>query len=273
MKKGSHLSEEARERRRGRRLSEEHRKNIGLGLRGRPCSEETRNKIRLAITGQHRSEEFKRKNSLAKKGFRHSEEAKRKISLAGIGRKPSMKTREKIRASKMGRKRPPLSEEWKKKISLANRGRKWSRPFSEEHRKKISLNSRAQWSHMSPEEKDTFIKKQRLGMAIYPNKQEQKMQSILDGLFPDEYKFVGDGQIVIAGKFPDFINVNGKKKIVEVYGDYWHRGDDPQDRINTFKPYGYDTLVIWERELRDENKLREKLKIFHEGVLQDEVNC
>ena len=36
-----------------------------------------------------------------------------------------------------------------------------------------------------------------------------------------EYDFVGDGKIMIGTKNPDFINIK-IKKIIEVFGDYWH---------------------------------------------------
>lgn len=61
---------------------------------------------------------------------------------------------------------------------------------------------------------------------------------------------------------PDFMNVNGEKQLIELYGDYWHRDDDPQERINIFRGFGFSTLVIWERELRDEPAVVERLKAF-----------
>jgi len=64
---------------------------------------------------------------------------------------------------------------------------------------------------------------------------------------------------------PDFININGQKKIIELYGDYWHRNDDPQDRIDLFAKYGYQTLIIWEHELKNEVELKDKLQEFSYG--------
>lgn len=48
-----------------------------------------------------------------------------------------------------------------------------------------------------------------------------------------------------------FINVNGLKLIIEVFGNYWHQGEDAQGRIDIFSKFGYRTLVIWETELKD----------------------
>ena len=44
---------------------------------------------------------------------------------------------------------------------------------------------------------------------------------------------------------------------------YWHRNDDPQDRIDHFKRFGFDTLVIWESELGNSD-IKERLINFHE---------
>lgn len=91
-------------------------------------------------------------------------------------------------------------------------------------------------------------------------KLETYFLSLLDSYFPNEWKYVGDGQVIIDGKCPDFINVNGKKEIIETYGNYWHRNDNPQDRIDKFAKFGYKTLVIWENELQDTASAVSKIK-------------
>ena len=108
-----------------------------------------------------------------------------------------------------------------------------------------------------------FVKNQMKARHVKQNKTEKRLEDITTNLFPYEYKFVGDGEVVIAGKCPDFININGQKKIIELFGDYWHKGQNPQDRIDVFFPYGYDTLIIWEKELKDVEILKIKLNEFH----------
>jgi len=110
-----------------------------------------------------------------------------------------------------------------------------------------------------------YQKKMAKAFAIKPNKPEQAFNKLLQSLFPNEYKYVGDFQFFLGGKNPDFMNINGKKFLIELFGDYWHKNDDPQDRINHFKQYGFDTLVIWERELKDQRTLKDKLKKFNRG--------
>jgi len=110
---------------------------------------------------------------------------------------------------------------------------------------------------------DIFVSKQMKARHVKQNKLEKKGEDLFHKLCPSEYKFTGDGDVVIAGKCPDFININGQKKIIEIYGDYWHRDDNEQDRIDTFAKYGYDTLIIWEREFKDIETLTKKITDFH----------
>ncbi|MFA5759442.1 MAG: hypothetical protein WC942_08835 [Clostridia bacterium] len=121
--------------------------------------------------------------------------------------------------------------------------------------------------------KEKMIKASFEGLKLKPNKPEQLLIKLLDKLLPKEYKYVGDGKVLIEGKCPDFINVNGKKKIIEFFGDYFHSKDfakrysfkyeSEQDRINFFKQYGYDTLIIWEKELSNLTNVTNKIINFH----------
>ena len=120
------------------------------------------------------------------------------------------------------------------------------------------------WANYSEKEKEDFIKKTK--NFSRPNKKEEMLNMVLLDLFPGEYKYVGNREFILAGKNPDFLNVNGQKKIIELYGDYWHKGDDPQERIDLFGQYGYDTLVVWEKELKNLGLLKNKLLSFNAGA-------
>lgn len=82
-----------------------------------------------------------------------------------------------------------------------------------------------------------------------PNKLEQRYIVLLEEHYPGEWVYTGNGEKVniIGGKIPDFTHKTCKK-IIELYGDYWHQGDDPSERIDHFAQYGYHTLVLWESE-------------------------
>lgn len=77
---------------------------------------------------------------------------------------------------------------------------------------------------------------------------EFKLKELLNEL----WEFVGDGEVVLGNISPDFPNA----KIM------WLNKEKGRKEI--FSRYGYDTLVIWEHELKDEAKLVEKLKVFKE---------
>jgi hypothetical protein len=81
-----------------------------------------------------------------------------------------------------------------------------------------------------------FLKKWYKSLNIHPNKKEDILIKLLKELKLD-YKFTGDFSIWIDGKNPDFIN-EGTKKIIEFYGEYWHKNekiDGGINRINHFK--------------------------------------
>lgn len=83
-------------------------------------------------------------------------------------------------------------------------------------------------------------------------------------MVPKEYQINVKAEVMtLGGKVPDFVNVNGQKKIIELFGDYWHEPEEEQERIDLFAKYGYQTLVIWDYELKDVNKLKEKILEFH----------
>ena len=100
--------------------------------------------------------------------------------------------------------------------------------------------------------KDAPVAYRRLSAcAVRPNKAELRCLKFLTRTDLDSmWYYVGDGFLVIDGKNPDFWD--GGTRLVEMYGDYWHHGQDPQERIDFFKQLGYDCLVIWEHELRGE---------------------
>lgn len=101
-----------------------------------------------------------------------------------------------------------------------------------------------------------------------PNKPECIMLNLLNHLYPNEWRYVGDGQLVIEGRNPDFVNCNGKKLIIECFGNYWHSvrtrcfEETEEGRIALFKKYGYKTLVVWEREIKNTDTLVARIREF-----------
>ncbi|MDP3732528.1 MAG: hypothetical protein Q8R31_05885 [Candidatus Omnitrophota bacterium] len=96
-----------------------------------------------------------------------------------------------------------------------------------------------------------------------PTRPENNLSNLLDTYFPKQWKYVGNGEVSFDGKCPDFININGKKQVIEVFGVYWHPIFDVAIRTELFRQYGYETLVIWEDKLKDEQALLVKMKHFN----------
>jgi very-short-patch-repair endonuclease len=107
---------------------------------------------------------------------------------------------------------------------------------------------------------EQFIKNQNRVI----NNAEKKLLRDLNKLYPQQWVFVGDGSMIVNGKNPDFYNAD-KNLLIELFGDYWHQNDDPQERINLFREKGYNTLVLWEHELKNKTALRETIIDFVES--------
>lgn len=157
----------------------------------------------------------------------------------------------------------PKSVEHRRKCGLANLGNR----LSEKQKGEIRDRVKRQWQ--DPEFKNKTVKAIRLGALVTPNKPETIIMGMLESICPGEFKFVGDGQVIIAGKNPDFININGQKQIIEMFGDYWHSNSvvkshdrTEKGRAKLFKQYGFDTLIIWESELRNPNKVAARITSF-----------
>lgn len=158
------------------------------------------------------------------------------------------------------------NEEYRQKVSESHKGHKpWNKgvPMTESYRdnmikavnmpevlEKKRIKSKKLW------EDENYVKKLQTAYHIKPNKPETILMNLLNALFPNEWKYTGDLSMVINGKCPDFVNCNGQKKIIEMFGDYWHKGEKESDRAACFSPYGYATLVVWEKELKNIDSLK-----------------
>jgi len=97
---------------------------------------------------------------------------------------------------------------------------------------------------------------------VRPTKPEKQVGALLERYFPNEWKYVGNGEFSLGRLVPDFMNINGKKQLIEVFGDYWHEGENPEVRIAHFREYGFKALVLWEHELKDTGIVVRKIQEF-----------
>lgn len=133
--------------------------------------------------------------------------------------------------------------------------------FSQKHRQKISEAFKKLWQQ--PE----YIRMELSALRIRPTKPELQLRTVLNKHFP-QFKYNGDFSlgITLGGLIPDFVNVNGKKEVIEVFGEYWHSRENIRwnytelGRIMAYNSLGYRCLVIWDNELRDEQAVISKIK-------------
>lgn len=128
------------------------------------------------------------------------------------------------------------------------------RSFAEAQKKYIQ-------SH--PERLEQLVLALRRGCK-HPNKAEEKLMQFLikhDFLF----RYTGNGIFSIEGLCPDFIATDDSKRVIELFGDYWHEPEEEEEREKVFAQFGYETLIIWEHELKDETAMLNKIESWVEG--------
>jgi len=238
------------------------------------------NAISEANTGHETSDETRNKISKSKLAYYSknevSEETRQKLSEANTGHKVSDETREKMSTSsrkywdseegELARQRigeyhteKIVSEETRERMSISSSNRPTR---SDETRKRQSESIRSYWK--SPEGI-----KQKIKMAeeqstpeyrkkLNYNQSEQAIDLILQTNFPGEYKYSGEEGESIGTKKPDFLHTS-KPKIIEFFGDHWHKNYEVPILEHYYAGLGYSLLVIWSHDLRAANKDAQKL--------------
>lgn len=108
-----------------------------------------------------------------------------------------------------------------------------------------------------------YQKKMVEGRTLKPN----NLERIFDELTPECVEYIGDWQFFINTKNkthnPDF-KIKGQNKIIELFGDYWHEGEDPKELIKEYAEAGWKCLVFWEDNVHNEPEriLKETLEFI-----------
>jgi len=236
-------------------LKEYHKPDCNCGpckaVRGDPEFLEMRKRVQKELW---QDPEYREMQSKAHEGYKESEEAGRKRSKTQkaqyvAGRVPFWEGKH-------------FSAEHCEKIRQRNTGKIRSEEAIENYKK--------MWEN--EERKKKWLKAIFKGSKVKPNKPEKFLIKLFQKILPDQWKYIGDGKdedSIIAGKNPDFIHVN-QKKIIEFNGDWWHgekitgrtKEEEEQQRTDCFTRYGYQTLIIWECELDNIDKIVNKVMEF-----------
>jgi G:T-mismatch repair DNA endonuclease (very short patch repair protein) len=179
-------------------------------------------------------------------------ETRAKISLGNRRKKPmpeeaNNERKKKLSIAKTGVPRPPHV----RKILAEYSKKRMSDPIFLEKVAKINRKRMAD---------PLVLEKMRLSCEVRPTSIE-KVFTALCSKYNLPFKYVGDGKVWIERMNPDFINVNGKKQVVEILGSYWHTIEETEKRVSNFKKYGFECITIWDNELKDESLVLSKLGV------------
>ena len=167
--------------------------------------------------------------------------------------------------------------EWKERIGKSlrllwkdDKYRSWrSIKIRDVYKKRPEIREKQRESAKKNFRNPSFLEKWRQRRKEKPNKPETFLIWFIDSILPGKYLYVGDYKVWIGGKNPDFVNERDKK-IIEHFGSWYHgqnftgvpNEDHEMERINHFRKYGYETLVIWEHELQFIDTLEKKITEF-----------
>ncbi len=263
---GKHFTEEQLDKLRLPK-SEDFKRHLSIVRAGIPCKEETKQKLRKPMAEEKKIKMRKPRSVKGKNANKQAQNtitAKANHSAAMLKRYQDPIEREKqstmltnlwknqefretrVLALIIGKNTPIAKAKQSKNMLI-----RYENP---EERKKLSLIVTNLWKNPD------FVENQRIGRAIKPNNPEYLIDLITHEYFSG-WQYAGDYSKMVNGKNQDFVNEE-TKQIIEVYGDYWHDGKDPTDRAEIFAQAGYETLVIWENELKNIDNVIYKLKLF-----------
>jgi hypothetical protein len=159
-----------------------------------------------------------------------------------------------------------VSDETRKKVSESNKGQKHSIEQDLAH----SIRMKEKWN--DPIFKNEMLNKLFSSPKVTPTKPELVLDSILQKYFPAQWAYNGDNscKFRIDGKIPDFVNLDGRLMLIELFSVHhcpiFRKNIRPSAigkiRLELFKKFGYDCLIIWEPELKDIDHVVKKVKTF-----------
>jgi len=211
----------------------------------------------VSVETRHTLSESMMENTCGE-GYRHSEYAKQLISAALRLRVVSKETCQKLSEALLGNKaRTGLANSayMNRRISESQSGRE----KSEETRRRLSVSHKGNWK--DPE----YARRMGLSFGRKPNELELLLQLTLDKHFPSEWKYVGDGQLWIEGRNPDFVNINSRKQVIEVFGSFWHDPDyfpnrpSEEELIEHYRQCGFVCVILWDYEVWDGSEVVSKI--------------
>jgi very-short-patch-repair endonuclease len=189
-------------------------------------------------------------------GRRRMQDPDIRAAAAEAGRRASADPEVRRRMVEAARRRTASPEA---RRELGRRGKEaMANPAS---RRLVGEASKRRWADPDWAERTTLAA--RRGARARPTRPEKAVWGMLENLAPGDWRYNGDGRegVVIARKVPDFV-CKRTRSLIEVFGTYYHQGQDPAGRINLFSRNGYRCLVIWDHELVNRDRVRARLASY-----------
>jgi len=187
-----------------------------------------------------------------------------------FGKHHTDETRKIMSEAKKGDKNPNrqnYTDEHRRRISESRLGKKhWfhGKHLNEEHRRKTSETLKSLWNDPN------FVERMMESRYQYPNMLESRVEDALNRVQPNEWKYNGNFEqgVMIGGLIPDFVNVSGKKAVIEVFGEYWHGARAPRKSWKrsefgnkaTYSQLGFVGIVLWEQDIETAPDLDEFIR-------------
>ena len=158
-----------------------------------------------------------------------------------------------------------FTKEERKNLSKRNIKKGYKPPIFTGHtiktKEKMSIRYKKLWQNKEYREKT--LKAMIKGLIKRPTSLEQQMIDIIKK-HNLPYRYTGNGSFLIGFKNPDFVNVNGEKKLIEVGNIYHHklRFGSVENYINQrkeyYKSYGWKSYFFIKDDI-DENEIIKEL--------------
>lgn len=259
--------------RKGYRQTEKHKLHISLANKGKKMSFDCRQKA-----SETRKKLFAEGKLIPhNKGQPMSEKQKQKISNAKMGQKAwnkgvpfSIEARK-----KMSNTRKQLMQEGK--IKSYSHWKNKKNPMTAEKLKGKHNSPKTEFTSEKVKEmwrdaeyRERTLKKIIAGHQVRPTSLEKQYMNFCQK-YNIPHKYVGNGEVIIGGINPDFIDCNGQKQVVEVFHPFFkirtHGSvhNYMRQRSAIFSKYGFKVLFLQTDDFKGkewEQKVLEKVNNF-----------
>jgi len=100
----------------------------------------------------------------------------------------------------------------------------------------------------------------------FPESVDEKILDLrLQNLVPGVWQYNGDGKVgvVVGRKLPDFVRVDRRYQIIELFGPWSHSALDELGLLDYYRELGYGCLILWDTDVYgEETNLLTKVREF-----------